>query len=410
MAKKKVEKTQSKADVVVGSQAEDRQEQTQEKKSGKIVTTEGNVIDKIRIYQSDGATMVTAEYGKLQEGKKAEERRKNMHTLSSRSLSAEDAKVYQDMYKDDPVKAKEFAVRKAFPMHVDDAAFHQRATTVNGRKVDYICLEKITADKVDDKNKHLVGQWQLSFGEKGKLDTRVFGLLNKEEIASIRHRAAVTLDDKGQVKTIGEPLSMADIAARFENRVKALREERSSKLEAAQGVDWAKLVEKNKIPEGVTITGLRFSTIKDDPDHVWLNGKVNGIEVAARLSPTETTAVKNKIITLEQAATVNNYFRKKIDSIVAPVAAVSIDAAIKAVVDRAKDPSAKSLTPEQVKTINDFVATAAPEDRQKLFDAVWDGAKAQLDGVNETWVKDAHDELTDLANGIERDAQKALKR
>ena len=158
------------------------------------------------------------------------------------------------------------------------------------------------------------------------------------------------------------------------------------------------------------LTNLHFAPSKDNPDRVWLTGKANGIKVFTLLTADESTAVRNKIITMEQAATVNNYFRKKINSIVAPVAAVSIDAAVKSVVDRAKDPSEKSLTPEQVKTINDFVATAAPEDRQKLFDEVWAGARAQLDGVNEAWVKDAYQELNDLAEGIVRTEHQGLKR
>lgn len=70
MAKKKVEGEQPKVAVESGAQEETRQEQAQEKKSGKIVTTEGNVIDKIRIYQDViGVTEVQAEYGKLCEGK-----------------------------------------------------------------------------------------------------------------------------------------------------------------------------------------------------------------------------------------------------------------------------------------------------------------------------------------------------
>ena len=77
-------------------------------------------------------------------------------------------------------------------MHVDDAKFHQKDTEINGRKVNYIVLEKLDAEKLNENSKHLAGQWQLSFGEKGNTDSRFFGLLNKEELASIRHRAEVT--------------------------------------------------------------------------------------------------------------------------------------------------------------------------------------------------------------------------
>ena len=94
-------------------------------------------------------------------------------------------------------------------MHVDDAKFHQKDTEINGRKVNYIVLEKLDAEKLNENSKHLAGQWQLSFGEKGNTDSRFFGLLNKEELASIRHRAEVTLDEHDQVKSVGKPLTMA---------------------------------------------------------------------------------------------------------------------------------------------------------------------------------------------------------
>lgn len=412
MAKKKVEGEQPKVAVDSGSQEETRQEQTQEKKSAKIVTSEGNTIDKVRIYQNDaGATTVQAEYGKLRDGKTAEERRAGMRLLLSRPLTPEQGKVYQDLYKEDPNKAKEYAVRQAYPMHVDDAAFHKRDTTVNGQKVDYIILEKLKAEDLSDENKRLAGSWQLSFGQKGKLNTRFFGILNKEELAMIRNRAEVTLDEKGQVKTVGRAMTMADIAGRVQNRVKSVRDAKEAKLDAVKKIDWNKLLEKNKLPEGVTLTNLRFSPVKDNNDQVWLSGKANGIEVGSMLSINETTAVRNKVLTLEQAATLNKLFSDKVKAIAAPVAAVTMGEAVKAVVDRASSPSAKAFTSEQIKVINDFASSASsPEERQKLFDGIWVGAQAKLAGVNEAWLKDAHQELNDLAEGVVRSEQQGLKR
>ena len=240
MAKKTKNGDQPEVVAEAGTQEEGRQEQTQEKKSAGIVTTEGNTVDRIRIFQKDGATMVQADYGKLKDGKTAEDRRANMRTQISRALSPEQAKEYQRLYAEDPGKAKEYAVRQAYPMHVDDAAFHNREADINGRKVNYINLEKITegtlllnalrkdgvdVDHMDRAGRDaavaamtpeakaaalkgqegLIGRWQLSFGEKGNKDSRFYGILNKEDLASIRHRAEVTLDDKGQVKTIGKP-------------------------------------------------------------------------------------------------------------------------------------------------------------------------------------------------------------
>lgn len=411
MAKKKVEGEQPKVAVETGSQEESRQEQTQEKKSARIVTTEGKTIDKIRIYQDViGVTAVQAEYGKLREGETAEERRAGMRTLLSRFLTPEQSKEYQRLYTEDPNKAKEYAVRQAYPMHVDDAAFHKRDTTVNGRKVDYIILEKLKEEELPEDKKHLAGLWQLSFGEKGKLDTRFIGILNKDELASIVHRADVTLDRKGNIESIGDPMSMADIAAKVENRVRDYRQAQETKLEAAQKVDWNHLLSTHKLPEGVSLTNIHFAPSKDNPDRVWLTGKANGIKVFTLLTADETTAVRNKIITLEQAATVNKGFREKVMSIAAPVA-TSISAAVKAVVDRASSPTAKTFTPEQVKVLNSFAADAEkPEERQKVFDNVWENAKDKLAGVNEAWVKDAHQELNDLAEGIVRSEQQGLKR
>ena len=302
MAKKKNENEQPKAAEVEKGSVESQKtesEKTQENHHRvAVTTTEGNTIDKIRIFQEDNATKVQADYGKLKpDAETTEEKRAGMRTLLSRELSPEQAKEYQRLYADDPAKAKEYAVKSAYPMHVDDAKFHQKDTEINGRKVNYIVLEKRDAEKLNENSKHLAGQWQLSFGEKGNTDSRFFGLLNKEELASIRHRAEVTLDEHDQVKSVGKPLTMADIAAKVENRVVAQRLVNEKKLADAQKVDWSKF----KLPSAANITGLHFSGVKDNPDRVWLKGKVNGIDVIGMLSKNETTAVRNKFATLEQA-------------------------------------------------------------------------------------------------------------
>lgn len=422
MAKKTKESVKPEANVSVSPNAEELNEQTQEKKSAVIVTSEENTVDKIRVFQKDGSTMVQVDYGKMREGKTSEERRAGMRTQLSRPLSADQAKEYQRIYAESPVLAKDYAARQAYPMHVDDAAFHKKDAVINGRKVDYIIIEKLREEDLSEGNKHLAGAWQLSFGEKDNKESRFLGILNKEELASIRHRAEVILGteqvkgkdgktyDRDVVKSIGAPLSLADIASRVEQRVVSQREARQAQLESAQKVDWNKILDSHKLPEGVALTGLRYAPFKDDPNRVWLNGKANGIEVFSLLSKNETTAVKNKIITLEQAAAVNKGFREKVTAIVAPAAAVTLNDAIKAVVDRASSQSAKSFTPEQVKVLNDFAAKASTaEERQNYFDAAWAGAESQLEGINKVWVNDAHIELNDLAQGIVRSEQQGVK-
>ena len=389
MAKKKNENEQPQAAEVEKGSVESQKtesEKTQENHHRvAMTTTEGNTIDKIRIFQEDNATKVQADYGKLKpDAETTEEKRAGMRTLLSRELSPEQAKEYQRLYADDPAKAKEYAVKSAYPMHVDDAKFHQKDTEINGRKVNYIVLEKLDAEKLNENSKHLAGQWQLSFGEKGNTDSRFFGLLNKEELASIRHRAEVTLDEHDQVKNVGKPLTMADIAAKVENRVVAQRLVNEKKLADAQKVDWSKF----KLPSAANITGLHFSGVKDNPDRVWLKGKVNGIDVIGMLSKNETTAVRNKFATLEQVAAANKDFR-------------------------ASDSSARSFTSDQVKTLNDFASGAeTPEEREKVFEGLWEKAASKLkaDGVNEAWQKDAHEELNDLAQGAVRAEQQGIKR
>lgn len=446
MPRKSKENSQTQAVAEDGSQTENLKEQTNEKKSVGFVTSEGNTIDKIRVFQKGGATMVQADYGKLNpEGENTEERRAKMHTLLSRELTTEQTQEYQRLYAEDPVKAKEYAVKQAYPMHVDDAAFHQKEGNINGRNVNYITMEKITEDTlllnalrkdgmdVDHMNnearqsvldamspeakeaalkgsKGLVGKWQLAFGEKGNRDSRFYGILNKEELASIRHRAEVTLDDKGQVKTVGKPLTMIDIAGRMEQRVQAQRQDNEAKLEAAKKVDWSKF----KLPSAANLTELRYANAKDHPDRVWLNGKVNGIEVFGLLSKNETTAVKNKLATLEQVAAANKEFSDKVLDIVGGKQQnVGEDAAVKAIVDRASDATARNFTPEQVKTLNEVAAGAeTPEQREQVFASLWEKAQPKLAdaGVNEAWQQDAHEELNDLAQGVVRSEQQGMKR
>ena len=77
--------------------------------------------------------------------------------------------------------------------------------------------------------------------------------------------------------------------------------------------------------------------MKDNPDRVWLKGKVNGIDVIGMLSKNETTAVRNKFATLEQAAAANKDFRNKVLDIVGPGQKQEVnakeDAAVKAIID-----------------------------------------------------------------------------
>lgn len=324
MAKK--EKVQPKAEEKNAVAAKQRVEPA--KASGVIETTDGkHRLDTVRIEQRKHVE-VSAKYGKVKDipaetrakinaepdkaKKKAmweearSESRKDMKTLPTRILTPEQSKQYQDLVAKDPAAARLFAVQSAYPMHYDDKAFRAVPAEINGRAVDYLNITKNAES----------GKWEMAFGMKGNKDTRVFATLNAQELASYRHRAVVTLDkETGKVASVGAPLSVAGLAAMVDERLAKQREAKEAKLDAAQKVDWSKY----KVPEGVTVSGLRWTDSKE-PGRAWLNGKVNGIEVHGLLSANETTALKNGFATFEQVLMANSQTSKLVDRIVNPLA------------------------------------------------------------------------------------------
>ena len=167
------------------------------------------------------------------------------------------------------------------------------------------------------------------------------------------------------------------------------------------------------LPEGANVTSLRYSNAKDHPDNVWLKGKVNGIDVFGLLSTNETTAVRNKLATLDQVAAANKDFSQKVADIVSgKQQGVSENDAVKAIVDRASDSTAKAFTPEQVGYITKFLGDIDGDGRMDVAEELWGKAKNDLDAkaVNSAWQEDAHNELKDLAQGILRSEQQLLKR
>ncbi len=399
MAKKKIEEA-------AGVAAEVKQEvpaaQEAKKAHVAIQTTEGRTLDSISVYQDKGAAMVKASYGKINpDGKDAAEKRKDMQPLMHRALTPAQAAEFQRLGGVYSEKALDYAARVAFPMHVDDAAYHKKDVVINDRPVNYIIIEKLKEEKLKEENKHLAGSYQMSFGIKGDKETRFFGLLNSEEIAMLRHRAEVHLDKDGKVKSLGAPLTLAAIAARVEQRVMAQRQAKSEKTNAAKAVKW----DNYKLPEGAKVDKLRWAPSKD-PDRVWLNGVVNGMEVRGLLSKNESTAVREGFATKEQVLMANRDLSDKVKTVlgIATAVAVTEDAAVKAVVERATDKNAKAFTPEQYKTLNEFAAgQETPEGRKEVFDSLMEKAAPQLEGVNPKWVEDVQHELDDLAEGVERD-------
>lgn len=76
---------------------------------------------------------------------------------------------------------------------------------------------------------------------------------------------------------------------------------------------------------------------------------------------------------------------------------------INAVIDRAKDPSAKSFSKEQYEFLEKFKSSAGPESFPDLWDAVVTEIEARSLRINPKWVEDTHQELMDFADGKVRD-------
>lgn len=373
-----------------------------------ITTTEGRTLDSVSVYYESDGPKVSASYGKLNpEGKTFQEKRAGMSRLMSRSLTPEQAQKFMNEGGVNSQKALENVARAAFPMHVDDAAYHKKDTQINGRPVNYINIEKLDEKNLKEEYKHLAGEMRLSFGVKGDTSTRFLGLLNKEEKAMLRNRSEVVLDKDGKVKALGAPLTLAEIAGRVEQRVLAQRQARDQKTNDAKAVHW----DKFKLPEGANVEKLRWFPTQD-PNCIRLTGVVNNMPVSGLLSKNESTAVREKMATMKQAMAANNELSKKVKGIVAIAkAGQAADNVVKMIVDRASDKSAKSFTPEQTKAIKEFAAgSESVEDRKALFGSLMDKAAPQLEGVNPKWVDNVREELNDLAEGREREQSQGISR
>lgn len=88
----------------------------------------------------------------------------------------------------------------------------------------------------------------------------------------------------------------------------------------------------------------------------------------------------------------------------------SIKKVVNAIVQRTKDPSAKTFTKEQSTIIEAFLSLVPIEEKSNTVKDLWQKAETILnnDGVNKRWQEDAQEELVDLANGIKRDNSKGI--
>lgn len=93
---------------------------------------------------------------------------------------------------------------------------------------------------------------------------------------------------------------------------------------------------------------------------------------------------------------------------------IVISEAIKAVLERAKDPSPHAaFTDEQVKALNRFT-TLYSEDNSKehIFNGLlqWMHDDFKKEGICKEWIDDVKEELTELAKGERREISEGLKR
>ena len=93
---------------------------------------------------------------------------------------------------------------------------------------------------------------------------------------------------------------------------------------------------------------------------------------------------------------------------------IVIPEAIKAVIERAKDPSPHAaFTDEQVKALNRFT-TLYSEDNSKehIFNGLllWMYDDFKKEGICKEWIDDVKEELLELAKGERREISEGLKR
>ena len=239
-------------------------------------------------------------------------------------------------------------------MFVDGKAFNQTAGEIDGEAFDYAFTEKVTEDvairryafKADgvniaandtEKIDHYraivaalpeeersevmknVGKVTANIGVKGGEKHSTF--MTVSDLQSIRLRADVkahTEPDEASKKadakkvvidSVGAPMTKAAILMRAVKNGEAYR----AQVDKVSKMDWSKY----KLPAGVQMTGARLYYDKNysEKGQAHLQAKINGAAVTALLSRNETLAVRNNIISFEQAAMANRDFAAKVMTI-----------------------------------------------------------------------------------------------
>ena len=405
-----------KADIKAAEQKADKKEA---KKPG-IETTLGLTLMLLGSVRNDNGVRVPgALYGKYDAaGKNQTEKTKHMVRLAGRPLSDAEVAEYTALAGDAQAQ-KEYILKTVYPMHADDKAFGNNVGQMNGRPVDYVIIQKITAEnalapgktELTEEQKKFIGQYELKAGVKGQSEGRVHVILTPQERAMYLQRAEVVtdyepvLDKKGNqmkskdgkpmnrlvVKSVGAPLTLLAIASKIEQRSVDRKNKVAAVVEKFRG--------KFHYPESANVTAVHWTRSKDEPGRLVMTGKVNGVEVKpVMLSEEASFGISNKIITNEEAFMENKELRSQLLKINASNYRSAAEGnAIDALVARVTDPAAKSFTAEQVAAIN--AAIGRSEDRGAAIRSLWEKAEPQMleKGADRSWFEGAQQELNAVA-------------
>lgn len=407
----KQKETQKKSEEVKALQEQEKKKKAEKKPSG-VQTTAGNVIRhaEVKFIQKAGVAIVTgAVYGKLVEGAKGKDAEANLKKLPNRSISKEDYLEYQR--NPDKAAALNTVVAKVYPMHADDKKFLNETGQVNGRNVDYVKVNFVTKEDVEKGYafENQIGKAMLRAGVKGEKDGRVIAILSPKEVAMWRHRAEVELSDKGQVVSVGAPITKLDLADAVAKRQLATREAREALVSEAKGIDWGKY----SYPVGSNVSRVHTQASNQD-DRIWINGEVNNTPIkGVLLTPVETLAVREKVATLEQVFMHNANSRKQAFDInkanYQDLKNNSEQYSIAAIAKRAADPaSGARFTKEQVDIIN--IHLGKTEDRDGAVVDLFEKAEVKIKeaGVDESWLDSVKDELKEIAAGQWKEKQESV--
>lgn len=403
--------SQKKSDEVKALQEQEKKQKAEKKPSG-IVTTNGNVIRHARVQflsKAGVAIIAGAVYGKLIEGKKGKDAEADLKKLPNRAIAQQDFLAYQRS--GNQTEALKEVVAKVYPMHADDKAFDNGIGQVNGHDVNYVTIKRVTEKDVENgfAFENQVGKMKLIAGIKDSKENRVIAILNPQEEAMYRHRANVTLDEKGKVVSVGSPITKLELANVVAARQIASRAAREEVLKEAKGIDWG----KNQVPVGAKLSHVHTSE-SNQPDRVWINGEVNKTPVKGiLLTPVETLALREGIATKEQVFMHNPAVRSQVYDInkanYLDLKANSETYSIAAIVERAKDPSpSAAFTREQVDIINLHIGNT--EDRQSVVSTLLEKSEVEIKkaGVDESWMDSVKEELKDIAAGQWKEKQESV--